>query len=58
MKRKQTEIECAECTNTFIVKSTTKDPICFCPFCGEEVIVEDVNDDDEDLEEEDFDEDA
>jgi rRNA maturation endonuclease Nob1 len=51
-KLKPNEIECVECTNVFKVKTASKDPVCFCPFCGEEVIVEIDEDeiDEEDLE--------
>lgn len=42
-------IECAECGNAFTLHSTSKDSIGFCPFCGEILMVEleDLDDDTE-----------
>lgn len=51
MKPKGKELECQECTNIFTIKTASKDPVSFCPFCGEDIIVEeDFDEEDEDLE--------
>lgn len=36
---KKKDIECASCTNTFKLTTSCKEPISFCPFCGENCVV-------------------
>jgi len=41
MENNQT-IECEDCGNTFTVEYEGKDPIVYCPFCGDEIeLIED-----------------
>jgi len=40
-KKKELQLLCSECDSCFQIKHTTKNPIEFCPFCGEDLAIKD-----------------
>jgi uncharacterized Zn finger protein (UPF0148 family) len=39
------KIECPNCDIVYSVLYEVREPICFCPFCGEEIVTEEDDDD-------------
>ena len=45
-------VECQGCWAEFKVISDSDEPVAFCPYCGDELVLEDEEDEDDDFEEE------
>lgn len=43
MAKKKRKFHCAECDNEFTINYSGKDPLSCCPFCGEELLENDLD---------------